>query len=134
MRRIVFAVILGVLAGMTATDALAGSLHVKKGREPNCLLARSASSKSIACRGVLAGLAVSASVPDTNSLPYDEFGLEANQPSQPRIGSVVPQSGLTVAGPAVSASVPAANSLPYDEFGLEANQPSQPRVGSGAPN
>jgi hypothetical protein len=87
MRRIVIAVIVGVLAGMTATEALAGSRHVSKGREPNCLLDRSASDKSVSCRGVLAGLAPPASVPDTNSLPYDEFGLDANQPNQPRVGS-----------------------------------------------
>jgi hypothetical protein len=27
---------------------------------------------------------------NNNSLPYDEFGLDANQPSQPRVGSAGP--------------------------------------------
>jgi hypothetical protein len=142
MRRIVIPVIALVVAGVTATEALANSPHFKKGREPSCLTARSAISKSVTCRGVLTRLAVSAAIPDNNSLPYDEFGLDANQPNQPRIGSAGPQAGAA-AGLAVPASVSDDdttttttnnnNSLPYDEFGLDANQPSQPRVGSAGP-
>jgi hypothetical protein len=140
MRRIVISVIALVVAGVTATEALANSPHFKKGREPSCLIARSAISKSVTCRGVLTRLAVPATIPDNNSLPYDEFGLDANQPNQPRIGSAGPQAGAA-AGLAVPASVSDDdtttttnnNSLPYDEFGLDANQPSQPRVGSAGP-
>jgi hypothetical protein len=133
MRRIVIAVIVGVLAGMTATEALAGSRHVSKGRAPKCLLANPASSKSIVCRGVLAGLAAQASVGvNSNRLPYDEFGLAANQPSQPGIGPSVSPTGPAVTGLGTQERVGAdGNSLPYDEFGLDANQPNQPRVGSG---
>jgi hypothetical protein len=92
VRRIVIAVIVLVVAGLTATAALASSPHLKKGREPSCLNAGSVISKSVTCRAVLAKLAVPASVPDTNNstLPYDEFGLGANQPNQPRIGSAGP--------------------------------------------
>jgi hypothetical protein len=91
MRRIVIAVILGVLAGLPATEALASNPQVKKPRELNCLVVRSASSKSVSCRGVLAGLGARASVgADSNRLPYDEFGLAANQPSQPQVGSSGP--------------------------------------------
>jgi hypothetical protein len=135
MRRIVLTVIVLVVAGLTATEALASTPHLKKGREPSCLIAGSAISKSVTCRGVLARLAVPASVPDTNStLPYDEFGLGANQPNQPRIGSAGPQTGRAVAEVAAPASVPDDNNtLPYDEFGLGANQPNQPRVGSAGP-
>jgi hypothetical protein len=143
MRRIVIPVIALVVAGVTATEALANSPHFKKGREPSCLIARSAISKSVTCRGVFTRLAVSATIPNNNSLPYDEFGLDANQPNQPRIGSAGPQAGAA-AGLAVPASVSDDdtttttdnnnnNSLPYDEFGLDANQPSQPRVGSAGP-
>jgi hypothetical protein len=131
VRRIVIAVIVLVVAGLTATTALANSPHFKKGREPSCLNAGSAISKSATCRAVLAGLAVPAGVPDNNnSLPYDEFGLGANQPNQPRVGSAGPQTGRAVAEVAVPAGVPDNNTLPYDEFGLGANQPNQPRVGS----
>jgi hypothetical protein len=135
VRRIVIAVIVLVVGGLTPTAALANTPHFKKGREPSCLIARSAISKSATCRAVLAGLAVPASVPaNNNSLPYDEFGLGANQPNQPRVGSVGPQTGRAVAEVAVPASVPDNNnSLPYDEFGLGANQPNQPRVGSVGP-
>jgi hypothetical protein len=89
VRRIVIAVIVLVVAGLTATAALANSPHFKKGREPNCLMAGSAISKSVTCG---AGLAVSPSVPENNTLPYDEFGLGANQPNQPRVGSAGPQT------------------------------------------
>jgi hypothetical protein len=135
VRRIVLAVIVLVVAGLTPTAALANTPHFKKGREPTCLIARSAISKSATCRAVLAGLAVPASLPanDNNSLPYDEFGLGANQPNQPRVGSVGPQTGRAVAEVAVPASVPDNTTLPYDEFGLGANQPNQPRVGSVGP-
>jgi hypothetical protein len=135
MRRIVIAVILGVLAGVTATEALAGSPHADKGRAPNCLLANPGSSKSILCRGVLAGLAAQASVGvNSNRLPYDEFGLAANQPSQPRIGPSVSPTGPAVTGLGTQESVGAdGNRLPYDEFGLAANQPSQPQIGSAGP-
>jgi hypothetical protein len=126
VRRIAITVIVLVVAGLTATAALANSPHFKKGREPNCLTAGSAI-KSVTCG---AGLAVPPSVPDNNTLPYDEFGLAANQPNQPRVGSTGPQRGRAVAPLAVPASVPDNNMLPYDEFGLGANQPKQPRVGS----
>jgi hypothetical protein len=88
--RIVIAVIVLVLASLTATEALASSPHFKKGREPSCLIAGLAISKSLSCRGVVARLAVPASVPDNNTLPYDEYGLGANQPNQLRVGSVGP--------------------------------------------
>jgi hypothetical protein len=135
VRRIVIAVIVLVVAGLTATTALANSPHFKKGREPSCLIAGSSISKSGTCRGVFAKRTVPASVPDNNNtLPYDEFGLGANQPNQPRVGSVGPQTGGVVAGLAVPASAPDGNNrLPYDEFGLGANQPNQPRVGSVGP-
>ena len=89
MRRIFIAMIVMVVAGLTATEARANSSHVKKGREPACLIARSAISKSASCRGVFARHAAPAGVADDNggTLPYDEFGLGANQPSQPRVGS-----------------------------------------------
>jgi hypothetical protein len=137
MRRIVTAVTLGVLAvGLTATAALAGSPQVKKAREPNCLLARSASGKPVPCRAVLVGLAAQANVDvNSNRLPYDEFGLTANQPSQPRIGgTAIPTTGPAVTGLGTQTSVSNdGNRLPYDEFGLAANQPSQPQIGSGGP-
>ena len=98
MHRIALAVMLGMLAGPTATAALAAGLQVTKSRELNCLIAGSASSKSVSCRGVLRGLAARATVDaDSNRLPYDEFGLDANQPSQPRIGPSV--SELTRTSP-----------------------------------
>jgi len=139
VRRIVITAIVLVVASLTATASLANSPHFKKGREPNCLMARSAISKSVTCD---AGLAVPARVPDNNNtLPYDEFGLSANQPNQPQVGSAGPQSGRVVVAPlAVPASVPVQasvpgnnNTLPYDEFGLGANQPNQPQVGSASP-
>jgi hypothetical protein len=139
VRRILIAVIVLVVAGLTATEALANSSNFKKGREPNCLIVRSAISKSLSCRGVFARLAVPTSVPDDNnggSLPYDEFGLSANQPSQPRVGSDGSETGQAVAGLAVPASVPdntSGGTLPYDEYGLGANEPTQPRVGSAGP-
>jgi hypothetical protein len=132
MRRIVIAAILGVLAGLTATQALAASPQVTKTRELNCLLDGSASSKLITCRGVLAGLVAQANVGlNSNRLPYDEFGLAANQPSQPRIGgTAIPTSGPSVTGLGTQTSVSDyGNRLPYDEFGLAANQPNQPRIG-----
>lgn len=87
MPRIVIAVIVLVVAGLTATEALANGPYFKKGREPSCLTARSAISKSVPCRAVLARVAVPETVPNSNTLPYDEFGLGANQPNQPRVGS-----------------------------------------------
>jgi hypothetical protein len=143
VRRSVITVIVVVAAGLTATAALANSPHFKKGREPNCLKAGSAISKPVTCKAVLARLAVQASVPDNNNnnnnstLPYDEFGLDANQPNQPQIGSAGPQTGRAVTEVAVETSVPDNNNnsstLPYDEFGLGANQPNQPRIGSAGP-
>jgi hypothetical protein len=96
MRRIVITAIVLVVTGLTATAALANSPHFKKGREPSCRNASSAINKSVTCRAVLVGLAVQASVPDNNNnstLPYDEFGLGANQPNQPLVGTVGPQTG-----------------------------------------
>jgi hypothetical protein len=140
VRRIVIAVIVPVVAGLTATAALANSPHFKKGREPNCLMAGSAISKPVTCKAVLARFAVQASVPDNtnnSTLPYDEFGLGANQPNQPQVGSAGPQTGRVVTEVAVQTSVPDNNNnnntLPYDEFGLGANQPNQPRIGSADP-
>src|SRR5262245_3004480 len=135
MRRIVIALILGVLAGLTAIQALAGGPKVTKARELNCLLARPESSKSVSCRGVLAGLAAQASVgANSNRLPYDEFGLAANQPSQPRIGPAVSPTEPDVTGLGTQAGVSAnGNRLPYDEFGLAANQPNQPQIGNVDP-
>ena len=144
MRRIVITVIVLVLAGLTATEALANSPHLKGGREPNCLLAGSAISKSVACRGVLTRLAPSASSSDNssegNTLPYDEFGLDANQPNQPQVGSDGTQTGRDAAGLAPTSAPDNnnitrtdGNTLPYDEFGLDANQPNQPQVGSAGP-
>src|SRR5262245_8263299 len=135
MRRIVIAVILGVLAGLTATGALASNPQVKKPRELNCLIVRSAGGKSVSCTGVLAGLASRAGVgANSNRLPYDEFGLTANQPSQPRIGPSISASGPDVTGLGTQTGSGADSTrLPYDEFGLAANQPSQPQVGSAGP-
>ena len=135
MRRIVIAVILGALAGLTATGALASNPQIKKPRELNCLIVRSASSKSVSCRGVLAGLGARPSVgARSNRLPYDEFGLAANQPSQPRIGPSVSPTSPDVTGLGTQGSVGADSTrLPYDEFGLAANQPTQPQVGSVGP-
>ena len=140
VRRVVIGVIALVVAGMTATTALASSPHFNKGREPNCLNAGSALSRSVTCKAVLARLAVQASVPDNengSTLPYDEFGLGANQPNQPRVGGVGPQTERAVTEAAVQTSVPDNNengsTLPYDEYGLGANQPNQPRVGNDGP-
>jgi hypothetical protein len=130
MRRIVIAVILGVLAGLTATQALATSPQAAKTRD--CLLTGPASSKLVICRGVLAGLVAQTNVGvNSNRLPYDEFGLAANQPTQPRIGgTAIPTSGPSVTGLGTQTSVSDdGNRLPYDEFGLAANQPNQPRIG-----
>ena len=131
MRRIVNAVILGMLVGLDATQPLAASPQVTKPPEQNCLITLSASSKSVFCRGVLARLAAQASARvNSNRLPYDEFGLAANQPSQPRFGPSV-----TLTGPAVTGLGPDRNAgadrnrLPYDEFGLAANPSSQPQIG-----
>ena len=96
VRRVVITVIVLVVAGLTATSALANSPHLKKGREWSCLMARSTISKPVTCKAVLAGLGLQASVPDNNNnstLPYDEFGLGPNQPNQPRVGSADPQTG-----------------------------------------
>ena len=91
----------------------------------------SASSKSVFCRGVLARLAAQAIAGvNSNRLPYDEFGLAANQPSQPRIGPSVTLTGPAVTGLGTDRSAGAdRNRLPYDEFGLAANPPSQPQIG-----
>jgi len=133
MHRIVIAVIVGVLAGLAATEALAASPQVTKPRELNCLLARSAS-KSVSCRSVLGGGAARAGVGvNSNRLPYDEFGLTANQPSQPRIGPSVSETDPDVTGLGTQGSGSDSTGLPYDEFGLDANQPSQPQVGSTGP-
>lgn len=97
MRRTVITVIaLVMVAGLTASSALANSPHLKKGREQRCVVAGSAISKSVRCRDVLTRLLPSASVPgnsnDGTTLPYDEFGLGANQPNQNHVGSVDPQT------------------------------------------
>jgi hypothetical protein len=138
MRRIVITVIvLVVVAGLTASSALANSPHLKKGREQSCVIAGSA----IGCRDVVPRLARSAGVSengnDGGSLPYDEFGLSANQPSQPRVGGDGTQTRRDAAGLTAPTSAPDnsdvnnndGNALPYDEFGLAANQPNQPRLG-----
>ena len=134
MRRTLIALILAVLTGLTATAALAArSPQVKKPGDSYCLIARAVSSKSVFCRAVLVGLAAEASVGvNSNRLPYDEFGLAANQPSQPRIGgAAIPTTGPAVNGLGTQTSVTTdSNRLPYDEVGLAANQPSQPQVGS----
>jgi hypothetical protein len=135
MRQTVIALILAVLASPTAMAAIAGSPHVKKPREPNSVIARPGSSKSVSCRGVLTPLAEQPSV-STNgsSLPYDEFGLATNQPSQPRIGSAVSSTGLAVTELGAQGGGSAnGDSLPYDEFGLATNQPSQPQIGCAGP-
>ena len=131
MRRIVNAVILGMLVGLDATQPLAASPQVTKPPEQNCLITLSATSKSVFCSGVLARLAAQASAGvNSNRLPYDEFGLAANQPSQPRIGPSVTLTGPAVTGLGTDRSAGAdRNRLPYDEFGLAANPPSQPQIG-----
>ena len=139
VRRIVITVIVLVVAGLTATSALANSQHFKKGRERSCLMTRSAISKPVTCKAVLAGLGLQTSVPDNNhsTLPYDEFGLGPNQPNQPQVGSAGPQTGRAVTEVAAQTSAPDNNHnssmLPYDEFGLAANQSNQPQVGSPGP-
>jgi hypothetical protein len=144
MRRIVITVIVLVVAGLTASSALANNPHLKKGRERSCVIGGSPISKSVSpCRDVLAQLALSASAPannnDGNTLPYDEFGLDANQPNQPQVGSDGTQTQRDAAGLAPTSAPDNnnnnndGNALPYDEFGLGANQPSQPRVGSAGP-
>ncbi len=67
VRRIVITAIALVVAGLTASTALANSPHFKKGREPSCRNAGAAISKSAACKAVFAGLAVQASVPDNGT-------------------------------------------------------------------
>jgi hypothetical protein len=103
-------IVLVVVAGLTATEALANSPHLKKGRPPRCVITRSAISKSVSCRGVLARLALSTSAPDNNNdgntLPYDEFGLGANQPNQPRVGSDGTQPRRDAAGLTAPTSAP----------------------------
>src|SRR5262249_50810806 len=136
MRRIVIAVILGIVTGLTATEALAAGPQVKKPRESKCLIAHSASSESVSCRSVLLGLAARGSDRATSTrLPYDASGPPATPPSQPRIGgTAIPTTGPAVTELGTEAGVSAnGNSLPYDEFGLAANQPSQPQVGSAGP-
>ena len=146
MRRIIISVLVLAVAGLTATEALASNSHIKRVREPRCLIAGPPISKPVSCRGVLARLALSARALDDNNdgntLPYDEFGLGANQPNQPRVGSVG-ETGRDAAGLAAPTSAADNNTdnindtgngtLPYDEFGLGANQPNQPRVGSVGP-
>ena len=131
MRRIVNAVILGMLVGLDATQPLAASPQVTKPRKQNCLITLSASSESVFCGGVLARLAAQASAGvNSNRLPYDEFGLAANQPSQPRIGPSVTLTEPAVTGLGTDRSAGGdRDRLPYDEFGLAANPPSQPRIG-----
>jgi len=131
MRRIVNAVILGMLVGLVATQPLAASPQVTKPRGQNCLITLSASSKSAFCRGVLVRLTAQASTGvNSNRLPYDEFGLAVNQPSQPRIGPSVALTGPAATGLGTNRSAGAdRNGLPYDEFGLAANPPSQPQIG-----
>jgi hypothetical protein len=145
MRPIVLTVIVLVVGGVTASSALANGQQLKKGREPSCVIAGSAISKSVICRGVLARRVRSASAPDNSNdgttLPYDEFGLGANQPNQPQVGSDGTQTGRDAAGLTTPTSAADNNNdtsndgktLPYDEFGLGANQPNQPQVGSAAP-
>jgi hypothetical protein len=142
MRRIVITVIVLVVAGLTTSSALASSSHLRKGGERSCVIVGSAITKSVPCRGVLAQLALSASVPDNSNggsaLPYDEFGLAANQPNQPQVGSDGTQTraaGLATTSAADDNNINDTGSitLPYDEFGLSANQPNQPQVGSVGP-
>ena len=135
VRRIVITVMVLLVAGLTATAALANSAHFKKGRGPNCLMAGSAISKSVTCS---AGLAVPASVPDNNNtLPYDEFGLSANQPNQPQVGNAGPQTGRAVVhSPRRRSHRRRSREQQHaclDEFGLSANQPNQPQVGNAGP-
>ncbi len=143
MRRIVISVIVLVgVAGLTASSALANSAHLKKGGERSCVIPGWPISKSVFCRVVPD---LSASAPDNNgdgnTLPYDEFGLAANQPNQPRVGSDGTLTRRDEAGLTAPISAPDnndinsndGNTLPYDEFGLSANQPNQPQVGSVGP-
>jgi hypothetical protein len=143
MRRIVITVIvLGVVAGLTTSSALASSRHLKKGREGSCVITIPAISTSVACRGVLDSAASAVGNDNGGSaLPYDEFGLAANQPNRPQVGSDGTQTrrnqvGLTAsAGAADSDDVDTngESALPYDEYGLAVNQPNQPRVGGNGP-
>ena len=136
MRRIVITVTVLVVAGLTASSALASSPHLKKGREWCGVTAGSTLSKSGSCRGVIARSGITAdNSSDGNALPYDEFGLGANQPNQPRVGGdgTSRRTGLTACTSTADdnndGSSGDGNALPYDEFGLGANQPNQPRVG-----
>jgi hypothetical protein len=139
MRRVVITVIVLVLGvGLTATEALAKSPQLKSARVSSCLLGGSSIGKSVSCRRILDRLGGSFSGSNGNegiTLPYDEFGLGANQPNEPQVGSDGTQTRRNAAGLAPT-SAPEnvntndGNALPYDEFGLGANQPNQPQVGS----
>ena len=83
VRRIVITVIVLVVAGLTATAALANSPHFKKGRGPNCLMAGSAISKSVSCG---AGLAVPASVPDKQQHAALRRVRARREPAEPAPG------------------------------------------------
>ena len=143
MRRIVLTVIVLVgVAALTASSALASGRHLRKGREGSCVITVPAIIKSVSCRGVLdSSTSAADSGNDGSTLPYDEFGLGANQPNQPRVGSDGTQIRRDEAGLTASAGAPDSsdingndgNTLPYDEFGLGANQPNQPQVGSVGP-
>jgi hypothetical protein len=143
MRRIVITVIvLGVVAGLTTSSALASSRHLKKGREGSCVITVPAISTSVACRGVVDSSAGALDNGNGGSaLPYDEFGLAANQPNQPQVGSDGTQTrrdqvGLTAptgASDNDDVNTNGGSALPYDEYGLAANQPNQPRVGGNGP-
>ena len=56
MRRMFVAATVVLAVGMTATAALAASPHFKKGGEPTCTITGSATSKTVQCKGTLAGL------------------------------------------------------------------------------
>ena len=108
VRRIVITVIVLVVAGLTATASLANSPHFKKGREPNCLMAGSAISKSVSCRPS-AGLAVPASVPDNNNTrcPTTSSGSARTSRTSPRSVAPARKRGRVVVAPlAVPTSVP----------------------------
>jgi hypothetical protein len=55
MKRMLIAVAVLLAVGITAT-ALAASPHFKKGGEPKCTITGSATSKTVVCKGTLAGL------------------------------------------------------------------------------
>jgi hypothetical protein len=56
MRRMLIGLTVLLFVGMTATAALAASPHFKKGGEPKCTIAGTATSKTVVCTGTLAGL------------------------------------------------------------------------------